>query len=168
MTGSQTRFPGVPAGTRAASLPDVGISLPDGFLGTFGRPARETSCECERSGELQLGPIMALVSGPTVNNAISDPKNAISKLAKEELDNRKLIDRLFLRILNRPASEKEINRSLGLFNETIEETTKLILQLEEAESKIKIGWKRGGSSLTRNCKCPKETERLQRRDRLSC
>jgi hypothetical protein len=120
VTGSQTRFPGVPAGTRAASLPDVGISLPDGFLGTFGRPARETSCECERSGELQLGPIMALVSGPTVNNAISDPKNAISKLAKEELDNRELIDRLFLRILNRPASEEEINRSLSLFTETIE------------------------------------------------
>jgi len=98
----------------------VGISLPVGFLGTFVRPARETSFECERSGELQLGPIMALVSGPTVNNAISDPKNAISKLAKEELDNRELIDRLFLRILNRPASEEEINRSLSLFTETIE------------------------------------------------
>jgi hypothetical protein len=138
VTGSQTRFPGVPAGTRAASLPDVGISLPDGFLGTFGRPARETSCECERSGELQLGPIMALVSGPTVNNAISDPKNAISKLAKEELDNRKLIDRLFLRILNRPASEEEIKRSLGLFTETIEgDHEDLIVKLEEAESKIK-------------------------------
>ena len=54
---------------------------------------------------------MALVSGPTVNNAISDPKNAISKLAKEELDNRKLIDRLFLRILNRPASEKRLTES---------------------------------------------------------
>ena len=39
-------------------------------------------CECERSGELQLGPIMALVSGPTVNNAISDPKNAISKVSQ--------------------------------------------------------------------------------------
>ena len=125
VTGSQTRFPGVPAGTRAASLPDVGISLPDGFLGTFGRPARETSCECERSGELQLGPIMALVSGPTVNNAISDPKNAISKLAKEELDNRKLIDRLFLRILNRPASEEEINRSLGLLLKRLKETTNI-------------------------------------------
>ena len=91
VTGSQTKFPGVPAGTRAASLPDVGISLPDGFLGTFGRPARETSCECERNGELQLGPIMALVSGPTVNNAISDPKNAISKIAREETDNLSLI-----------------------------------------------------------------------------
>ena len=138
VTGSQTKFPGVPAGTRAASLPDVGISLPDGFLGTFGRPARETSCECERNGELQLGPIMALVSGPTVNNAISDPKNAISKIAREETDNRKLIDRLFFRILNRPASEEEIDRSLGLFTETIDgDHRSLTAKLEKAESKIK-------------------------------
>ena len=56
------------------------------FLGTFGRPARETSCECERSGELQLGPVMALVSGPTINDAISDPNNAITRLAKEEMN----------------------------------------------------------------------------------
>jgi WD40 repeat protein len=138
VTGSQTRFPGVPAGTRAASLPDVGISLSDGFLGTFGRPARETSCECERSGELQLGPIMALVSGPTVNNAISDPNNAINKLAKEEIDNRDLINRLFLRILNRPASDDEINRSLGLFTEKIQEDHQnLVSQLKEAEFSIK-------------------------------
>ena len=38
VTGSKSKFPGVPAGTRAASLPDSGIKLPDGFLGTFGRP----------------------------------------------------------------------------------------------------------------------------------
>ena len=138
VTGSQSRFPGVPAGTRAASLPDVGISLADGFLGTFGRPARETSCECERSGELQLGPIMALVSGPTVNNAISDPNNAINKLAKEESNNRDLINRLFLRILNRPASDDEITRSLILFTEKIQEDHQhLVSQLKEAESSIK-------------------------------
>ena len=136
--GSKTKFPGVPAGTRAASLPDVGIALPDGFLGTFGRPARETSCECERSGELQLGPIMALVSGPTVNDAISDPNNAIVKLAKEETDNKKLINQLFLRILNRPASTDEINRSQQLFAGQIESDHSLLLKkLEIAESKIK-------------------------------
>ena len=47
-TGAQTKIPGVPAGTRAAALPDVGVRLPDGFLGTLGRPARESACECER------------------------------------------------------------------------------------------------------------------------
>ena len=138
VTGSKTKFPGVPAGTRAASLPDVGISLPDGFLGTFGRPARETSCECERSGELQLGPIMALVSGPTVNDAISDPNNAIAKIAKEAPDHNELIQQLFLRILNRPATEEEINRSKSLFAGKIDgDHSRIIEKLKEAESKIK-------------------------------
>ena len=138
VTGSKTKFPGVPEGTRAASLPDVGISLPDGFLGTFGRPARETSCECERSGELQLGPVMALVSGPTINDAISDPNNAITRLAKEEMNDRVLINRLFLRILNRPARGVEIERCLSLFGGQIEgDHQKLVEQLGKEEEAIK-------------------------------
>ena len=62
--GAQSRFPGVTAGTRAAQLPDSGVKLADGFLGNLGRPARESACECERNGDLQLGPVMALISGP--------------------------------------------------------------------------------------------------------
>ena len=46
-TGSTGRLPGVPAGFRAAELPDAGVSDP--FLEDFGKPARESSCECERS-----------------------------------------------------------------------------------------------------------------------
>ena len=138
VTGSVTKFPGVPSGTRAASLPDVGIKLPDGFLGTFGRPARETSCECERNGELQLGPIMALVSGPTVNNAISDPNNAVAKMAKAQKDDHELINNLFLRILNRPASKSEIEQSLKLFADQLQhDHQSLTKQLKEEERDIK-------------------------------
>lgn len=107
-TGASEIFPGVPAGTRAASLPDSGVDLPSGFLTTFGRPARESACECERTSGLQLGPVMALVSGPTLGDAIADPANAIAKLVAVEPDDAKLIDDLFLRILNRPAAPSEI------------------------------------------------------------
>ncbi len=74
-TGSSSKFPGVAPGTRAAALPDSGVELPSGFLSTFGRPVRESACECERSTGLQLGPVMALVSGPTLGDAIADPAN---------------------------------------------------------------------------------------------
>ena len=47
-TGSISKFPGVPEGTRAAELPDVGVKEPSGFLAKLGRPARESVCECER------------------------------------------------------------------------------------------------------------------------
>jgi WD40 repeat protein len=108
VTGSVSKFPGVAAGTRAAALPDSGVELPSGFLTTFGRPARESACECERSSGLQLGPIMALVSGPTLGDAIADSGNELTRLVKTEGDDLKLIDELFMRILNRPATAPEV------------------------------------------------------------
>ena len=108
VTGSQSKFPGVPAGTRAAALPDSGVELPSGFLTTFGRPARESACECERSSGMQLGPVMALVSGPTLGDAIADPGNDVAKLVGRERDDSKLVDELFVRVLNRQATPQEI------------------------------------------------------------
>ena len=138
VTGSKSKFPGVPQGTRAASLPDSGIKLPDGFLGTFGRPPRESACECERASGLQLGPIMALISGPTVNDAISDPSNAIAKLANDVKDDRKLINELFLRILNRPATDKEIAASIALLGDEIDgDHLVLEKEMEEAQKGVK-------------------------------
>ena len=63
--------------------PTRGVELPSGFLATFGRPARESACECERTSGLQLGPIMALVSGPTLADAIADPNNELAKLVAQ-------------------------------------------------------------------------------------
>ncbi len=108
VTGSVSRFPGVAPGTRAAALPDSGVELPSGFLTTFGRPARESACECERSSGLQLGPIMALVSGPTLGDAIADPTNELTRLVNTEGEDLKLINELFMRILNRSATPAEI------------------------------------------------------------
>ena len=98
----------MPPGTRAAALPDSGVELPSGFLTTFGRPARESACECERTSGMQLGPVMALVSGPTLGDAIADPTNELTRLVTRENDDARLIDDLFLRILNRPATPEEI------------------------------------------------------------
>lgn len=112
VTGSTPNIPGVPKGTRAAQLADAQIKLPDGFLANFGKPARESVCECERSNDVNLGPVMALMSGPTVGDAISDPNNAIAKLAREIADDRKLIEAIFVRVLNRPATAKEVEAAL--------------------------------------------------------
>lgn len=121
VTGASSNFPGVPKGTRAASLPDAGVKLPDSFLANFGRPVRESSCECERNSDMQLGPVMALLSGPTVGNAIADPNNAIAKLVRETKDERSLIESVFYRILNRPPSEEEIKATLKVFEAGIDQ-----------------------------------------------
>jgi hypothetical protein len=51
---------------------------------------------------------MALVSGPTLADAIADPANEVTGLVARENDDAKLVNELFLRILNRPATPEEI------------------------------------------------------------
>ncbi len=135
--GAQPKFPGVPPGTRAAQLPDVGIKLPDGFLDNAGRPVRESACECERSSGLQLGPIMALVSGPTVGDAISDPNNVLPKLINGSEDDKKVINEIFLRLLSRPANEEELIASLSLMNDIDKDHEKIVAMVNERESNLK-------------------------------
>jgi len=136
VTGSDMNIPGVPKGTRAAALPDVGVKLKDGFLANLGRPARESACECERSSDLQLGPVMALMNGPTVSEAISQNGNAIAKLVEQEADNRKLVNQIFLRVLNRPAEQTEITAAIDLMNELNKEHAQLVADLEAYRKEI--------------------------------
>lgn len=136
VTGTNLKFPGVPEGTRAAQLPDAGVKLADGFLGSLGRPARESACECERSNDLQLGAIMALVSGPTVDDAIGAGDNAITRLVVGQADDGKLIDELFLRVLNRHAAPTEIEAAKRTITEVKAEHQTALDQLAKFEKEI--------------------------------
>jgi len=106
-TGSTVRLPGVPAGFMASQLPDSGVELADGFLSLFGRPPRESACECERSTGVMLGQALNLVNGPTLAEAISDPNNRIASLVKSQPDDAKLVDELFLAVLCRSPQPEE-------------------------------------------------------------
>jgi hypothetical protein len=108
-TGSLAQLPGMPPGARAAEALDSLVQAPSGFLDLFGRPARESACECERSSSMQLGPVLNLVNGPVVGDALKDPQNRIAKLLAKEKDNKKVIEELFLAILCREPTKKEVD-----------------------------------------------------------
>ncbi len=127
-------IPGVAPGTRAAALPDVAVQLADGFLNNLGRPVRESACECERSGDLQLGPVMALVSGPTVGKAISDPKCALPSLAQTEMTEADMVREIYLRVLNRPAEPEEVEQILAAADGIATDHAALEKQLQEREA----------------------------------
>ena len=148
VTGVVSKIPGVPPGTRAAALPDSGIELPSGFLSTLGRPPRESACECERTTGLQLGPVMTLVNGQTIADAIADPGNELTKLVEREQDDARLVNEIFLRILNRPPSTAELDASLKTLRQIEADHRQLTAALAERET----WWK---SELER-----KERERL--------
>ncbi len=127
VTGSISKLPGMTPGARAASLSDAESGLKDGFLTNLGRPPRESACECERSSELRLGSIMALVSGPTLGSAISDETNSIGQMVKQFSNDSELINELFMRVLSRPATPAEIKAATSV--------TSLIATDHEALSK---------------------------------
>src|SRR5258705_13097704 len=102
------QIPGANPGQPAAQLADAATDVGSGLLATLGRPARQSACECERNSDIRLGSVMALLSGPTISAAINEPTNTLAKLVETEKDDRKLVDDVFLRILNRPATDSEI------------------------------------------------------------
>ncbi|KAA5540105.1 DUF1549 domain-containing protein [Roseiconus nitratireducens] len=138
LTGAVTEIPGMPKGTRAAELTDSGVKLADGFLQNLGRPARESACECERSSELQLGPIMALISGPTIASAISDPKNELEQIVAECPDDRALAEEIFLRSLGRLPTEAEFAAFDQIKQQIQRDHERLLQQLQTKEEQWKV------------------------------
>jgi hypothetical protein len=116
-TGSSIHLPGLPAGYLATQLPDPSVELPGGFLGLFGRPPRESACECERSSGVVLGQALNLVNGPVIGEAIADPNNRIAALAASITDDARLVDELFVALLCRPPKPEEIETGLKAIRE---------------------------------------------------
>ena len=115
-TGSPPKFDGVPRGFRAVQLPDSKVK-DDGFLKLFGRPERESSCECERTTEVSLAHAMNLINGPTVANAVIDPDGRIVQLMKDAPDARAVVEELYLAVLCRLPRENEYGTALAHLSE---------------------------------------------------
>ncbi len=109
-TGTTSAFDGLPKGASASALPDAGG---EGFLDLFGRPARETPCECERSSTVSLGQALNLINGPTIANAIANPKGRIAKLMQSNSTDKQIVEEVFLAALCRMPSESEMKNSLA-------------------------------------------------------
>ncbi len=106
-TGTASKLPGLPPGARAAQLLDSNVELPGGFLELFGKPARESACECERSNTMMLGSVMAMVNGPIIAEAIRDPAGHIAKFTLANKDDDKVVEEIYLSVLNRYPTAKE-------------------------------------------------------------
>lgn len=106
-TGTKEKYKGLPPGLRAVDIPD-GTVPGDDFLALFGRPQRQSACECERTSNVSLSHAMSLINGATIGNAVDAPGNAIAQLVQRESDNQKLVNDIYLRVLSRPATPKEL------------------------------------------------------------
>jgi len=101
----------MPVGTRAVQLPDGEVNHP--FLKTFGQPARELACECEREGDSNLAQALQLINGPAVNDRLRNPANRIGKLVAAKKNDKEILTELFLVTLSRQPNETEESKMLG-------------------------------------------------------
>jgi hypothetical protein len=120
-TGTQPKVPGLPENMRCVYLADGMAEGGSDFLKLFGRPKRETACECERTTNLSLAHALNLVNGSLISGAVAQPDNAIAKLIAKEPDNRKVIDGIYLSVLNRlPTDPEAANVDLGAGGQRLE------------------------------------------------
>ena len=108
VSGVATAFDGLPGGTRAIDLPDESVGST--FLDAFGRPKRETSCECERVTDASLSQSLMLLNSGEVQTKLSSPGSRADKLAKDPRTDQEKIDELFWDAFGRRDQARSLER----------------------------------------------------------
>ncbi|MEC8304012.1 MAG: DUF1549 and DUF1553 domain-containing protein [Planctomycetota bacterium] len=111
LTGTQTAFGGVPAGTRAVALPDNGFG--SYFLTVFGRPESSSACECERTGDANLAQSLHLLNSGEIQGKLTAGQGRASQLAtNQDVDHVEKIRQLYLVAFSRYPDQEEMNIAL--------------------------------------------------------
>ncbi len=109
-SGAKAVFPEVPADMNASQFPDPHVGK-EGFLDVFGRPLRESACECERRTDFSLPQALNLVNGRTISDAVADPKGRVAKLVLSSKDDGAIVEELYLAALGRTPDKAEAERA---------------------------------------------------------
>lgn len=111
VTGRPTAYAGLPAGTRAVQLPDENYG--NEFLKLFGRPPRESACECERAAKPSLSQSLFLMNdsfiGGKLLGSTSLPETFVRRDKRPEAEK---IEELFLAAFARPPHADELEHAL--------------------------------------------------------
>jgi len=108
-TGTREKYAGLPLGTHAIQLPDSGVK--SYLLDTFGRPARQITCECERTTQPNIAQALHLLNGDILNKKIGDPTGRIDLLLKAKKTNNQIIEELYLATLSRLPNQDDMDRA---------------------------------------------------------
>jgi len=103
--GSTQKVTTYDADTRALELRDSTVK--NAFLDTFGRNAREITCECERSSQPSLVQVLHLSNGSTLNDKLAAKEGRITQLMATDPKPADLVEAAWVRVLSRLPSEAE-------------------------------------------------------------
>ena len=81
---SESKFEGLPVGTRSVQLPDNSFNSSSYFLTVFGRPDSSSSCECERSQDASLAQSLHLLNAKEIQEKLAADQGRAALLATEK------------------------------------------------------------------------------------
>jgi Protein of unknown function (DUF1553)/Protein of unknown function (DUF1549) len=110
-TGTQEKYPGLPLGTRAIQLPDTKVR--SFLLDVFGRPARQITCECERTAQPNIAQALHLLNSDFLEKKIDLPTGRLAKLLKAKTSPEAIVEELYLVTLSRLPLAGEKARDLA-------------------------------------------------------
>ncbi|MFY7954505.1 MAG: DUF1553 domain-containing protein, partial [Armatimonadaceae bacterium] len=113
-TGVPEKFNGTPEGTRAIQLWDN--RMPSYFLQLFGRPARVSVCECERSTEPSVSQALHLMNAEEIEAKIRSRRGVARKLADSPKTPSAIVEELYLSTHSRFPTKKEEEFLLAVFD----------------------------------------------------
>lgn len=120
--GQVTRVPGaftgLPAGTRAISLPDNSFNSNSYFLTVFGRPEASSACECERTQDASLAQALHLINAKDIQTRLADDKGAAAQLAAHPKGDEAALEELYLSALGRKPTQEEVQLALKHITKT--------------------------------------------------
>lgn len=105
-TGTREKYVGLPLGTRAIQLPDTKVR--SFLLDVFGRPARQITCECERTMQPNIAQALHLLNGDFLNKKLEAPSGRIDGLFAAKKPDAEIIEELYLVTLCRLPRQAEL------------------------------------------------------------
>jgi len=105
VTGVPESFVGLPAGTRAISLPDSTVG--SYFLETFGRAPRLVACECERDAGANLAQVLHLANSDFIQNKLTHQNGRLASLLAAGKSDAEIADAFYTLAFGRPPSADE-------------------------------------------------------------
>lgn len=115
-TGVSEKFNGWPEGYRAIQIWDN--RMPSYFFRIFGRPARVSVCECERSNQPSIAQSLHLLNSPEIMAKIQHRLGRVRKLSSSTATPDEVIEELYLASLSRFPNDNEKNLMRSVFAES--------------------------------------------------
>jgi hypothetical protein len=108
--GVPEKFTGAAPGTRAVQLWDSKVN--HYFLKLYGRPQRQTACECERVVEPSVSQVLHLLNAPEIHGKLTHERGNVAKWVREKKSDAELVDEIYLTFYSRHPNAAERKTAL--------------------------------------------------------